>query len=203
MLRRITAGIVVCACAWVLTVLHASSVKEPVSPSTPNVSVPDGAMQKFRVVVILAGGDQLAGMLHMPFDTLTFRTAEKGRSLVRTEKLDTIKEIIFRRWCPRQRSEEKFLFFPCETEIVTAADTVFRCYDRISALDRFHLYSGEKKQYCYSYFYDYYKDGLWQNSGSPEKDFPQKNPHRKTVIKIIMTQGKTQNIIRDIIDLLK
>jgi hypothetical protein len=53
------------------------------------------------------------------------------------------------------------------------------------------------KRKIYSLFYDYFKKRRWINSGSSERNYPEKNPHRETLVRIEFLKAEKKDLLTE------
>jgi hypothetical protein len=182
-------AVIVLLAAWSLQA-PAQSVKEPVAPqvlSSENKKspAPESARMTLPVTLVFAGGERLKGQLYLKVRnfTLSGRETVTGRS--ETIALADVADISIRRWRAREHKKTRYLFVPCDVIITLAGGSVYRCgrMPLPGSID-FGDSPGKKSSF-YCTFYDYLEKGVWRNSRSRDRHYPELNPHPRTVVEII------------------
>lgn len=182
---------------WLHRALY--SIEGPASPSVPFVKEPAHQMHTYRVTVVFAHGGQLDGRIHLPSDTVHINVEREGKIVTINEKVMAINEISFNRWKGTDKGSGGYIFNTVLVEVILNRDNARIIAVRIPAFNRFILETSKGKQICFNYYYDYYINGVWKNSGSTEKAYPDTKPHPDTVIKIIFNHNRTESPVGELL----
>ncbi len=163
-----------------LNLLLFSQVKEPGRPDIPEIDNSVISGFKFKMRIILQGKTSPIeeGMV-LDSDVLT--TADN-----RVLKLNDISKINITLWEKRSKIN-RHIFYPSQYEIF------FRDYRKVIINGNIELLnrvkrSNKKSGYIYLYYYDYFKNGKWINSGVSDFNAPVSKPAEGCAVSIELIQ---------------
>jgi hypothetical protein len=169
----------------------------PSGPKDPSVEFNfNGSNEKtFPVEIDCAGIQKINGKIYLKTANISF--VNNGEKL--QIKIEDLKSIEFLEWREKADENNSFIFIPSK---VFLEDKKGHQYD-LNELPEFNMieYSeNSKRKKMYAYFYDYWKNGKWQNSGTEDRSYPLKNPLQGTMLKIIFIESN--DTINDILKIL-
>ncbi len=177
-----------------------SSSNGPRSPKEPlslpvEVRDPKDAGRKtdLPATIVTARGDKKTGTLVVKFGTIEIETMEEGARRKMAVAIADIETIEFIRWRGVERRKNEFVFYPSETKIILRDKKALAGTGRIALLNRLAFKYGGESLFIYSYFYDYWKNGTWKNSGQTAREHPETNPIGDTLVKIIFIRDEMKN----------
>lgn len=175
----------------------AVEVRGPHEPSSPAVEMrdPDGAVKETDcpATIVTARGGKRTGTLALKPGKIELEVMENGARRRMSVSLADVESIEFSRWRGTERRKGEFVFHPSEARIVLWNRKVLLCTGGIPLLNRVSFtYRGERR-FIYSFFYDYWKNNAWKNSGQRGRDYPETAPFGDTLVKIIFIRGDMIN----------
>ncbi len=177
--------------------------RSPKDPAAPTVEVrdrkDDGKERVVPVTIVTARGDSRTGSMALQFGSIEVHAAEEGTFRKRTVPFGEIESIEFTRWRGTERRKNEFTFRHWEVNIVLRDKKALRCRGTIPVLDRIHFRDSRGRRAVYSFFYDYWKDGVWKNSGKSDRSYPETNPLGDTLVKIIFIKEEMKNFLEKLL----
>lgn len=135
-----------------------SQVKEPARPFTPGInSIDEFESFKFKVKIAVQGRDDfIAGEMILNSDVLN----TPDNKII---KIKEISKITVQMW-ERRTTINNNVFYPSRYELLFNDNRKIIINGNIDSLNK--IKTGNKKSgYIYFYYYDYFKNGKWINSG--------------------------------------
>ena len=173
-------------------------VDQKKSPQQKNIQQPKNPQVIFKnpitsfhynVTISYANGAKEQGSIEVPFKVITVMY-KQGKAIVkRTESMSALKSIQFLKWKIEKKKSNAYGFFPNNITVIFKDRTIIERHGNIKGFNKLTFYRKDKpKKFIYSFFYDYWINKMWQNSGKREADFPETNPHKDTVVSILFHQ---------------
>lgn len=138
--------------------LHAGEIKIPDPPNIPEINADmDHQVFKYKVKIFLQGiPDPYEGEIVLNSDVLIINN-------FKSIKVEDVRKIIVKSW-GKSKNLNKYIFYPQEYEIILRDYTKVNFNGNFDTLNKIRILN-KKNTYIYLYYYDYYKDGKWINSG--------------------------------------
>ncbi len=175
----------------------ANGPRSPEDPSAPSVEVRDrrdsGRATDLPATVVNARGDKRTGSLVVKFGSLEVETMEGGARRKTAVAIADIESIEFTRWRGTERRKHEFTFYPSDMKIILRDKKMLLCTGGAALLNRLAFRSGGESRFIYSYFYDYWKNNAWRNSGQSDRNYPETNPFGDTLVKILFLREEMKN----------
>lgn len=154
-----------------------SQVNNPVIPEIPEINSDiDTAIYKFKTRITIQGkSGMLEDIIVLNSDTLT----TSGNQKIKIKDVFRINILL---WEKRTRVN-KHIFYPAKYELLLHDYRKIILNGNIELLNR--IKTGSKKAaYFYSYYHDYFQNGKWINSGSPDFNEAVSKPADGSIIAI-------------------
>ncbi len=178
----------------------ASSSGGPVSPkdpSSPSVELRDpgeaGRKSDLPATIVTARGDKKTGTLTVKFGSIEVSADEGGTLRKMSLPIAAIDSIEFTRWRGVERRKNEFAFYPAGMKITMLNKKVLLCNGGVSLLNRLAFRDSGGSRFVFAYFYDYWKNGAWRNSGQSDRSYPETNAPGDTLVKIIFLTEEMKN----------
>jgi hypothetical protein len=176
------------------SVMAAADPRPPAEPTDPVVdfSAPSSTASQFLVFsasLISATGQRMSGSLLLKFDSIGIDIGKNGSVEKRKIEILRIKRIDFIEWKGKSLGNNGFVFYPSRTRFTLQDGESHVCDHDIGVLNRMLFKDSGGTRAVYTYFYDYRKQGVWENSGRPEIDYPENNPLEDTIVTIIFDRN--------------
>ncbi|HOT47151.1 MAG TPA: hypothetical protein PLM53_19670 [Spirochaetota bacterium] len=169
----------------------------PKDPSSPSVELRDprdaGRKSDVPATIVTARGDRKTGTLTMKFGSMEVSAEEGGAHRKISIAIAEIDSIEFTRWRGVERRKNEFAFYPAKMKITLLDKRVLMCNGGVSLLHRLPFRDGGGSRFIYAYFYDYWKNGAWKNSGRSDRSYPETTAPGDTVVKIIFLKEEMKN----------
>lgn len=169
----------------------------PKDPSSPSVELRDprdaGRKSDLPATIATARGDKKTGTLTVKFGSMEVSAEEGGAPRKMSLSIADIDSIEFTRWRGVERRKNEFAFYPAGMKITLLNKKVLLCGGGVPLLNRLAFKNGGESRFLYSYFYDYWKNGAWKNSGQSDRSYPETNAPGDTVVKIIFLKEEMKN----------
>lgn len=181
-----------------------SEVKEPNNPGVPDVRFDNKQLSSFPAEIIFASGMHKKGIIQFPGKSIKYYQVVNNVKKYKEVSISDIKAIEFYEWKGEKKWKGNYIFYPSFLKVHLKDRKIMEITSNISELNKIEFIDREKKYLFYTYFYDYRKNNKWLSSGIIDFDYPEKNPHSKTVTKItFIKSGKgidLNNLIKKILE---
>lgn len=182
-----------------------SQIKKPVDPNTPSISFKEKKSENsYPVLIDFIYDKKIRG--NVIFGVRRIGIPGRGGEGTRYIKILNIKSIDFIKWRGKEYQENSYLFKPSIIKITMNDGSSLTLNGNISRLNRVRFLPDGKSSIknVYSVFYDYYKNKKWVNSGYSERNYPEKNPHRETLVRIEFLKSEKKGLLTgEILKILK
>lgn len=162
----------------------------PVEPAEPRIDVPS-AREKNEVqpaTVSFGDGSTEKGTISLPGGAITFMEPGTREPVTIPVRDVALVEIVT--WKGHEYRKFSYVFNPLEYRIVLRDGTERLVRRDIQGLFKLRFTGSDgTERVLFTYFYDYWKDGGWQNAGSTDFRHHEKNPHPETVVRIRFDRG--------------
>ena len=164
--------------------LYAMEVKEPVKPHTPDVDssrfksfTTDEVKNNISVDVLfyVHGMDAQRGRAFFPESFFSIQISgvnPPGRII----KIGDLRDIKILQWKGRTEKKRAFIFYPEKYVLNLRSGESIEVEKNISFLNNLRLERGGRGESFYSYFYDYYRNGLWVNRNETDPETESQAP---------------------------
>lgn len=145
-------------------------VKIPVVEDIPDVGLNTAEIsEKYKAKVTLYGKEPLLGEIVLNTGASITPSGDRERIY----QFSNISRITVSMWS-RQRKGSGWIFYPESYEIILKDGTRVVHSGNLEFLNRIRFAGhGGRTVYLYTYYYDYFKGGMWVNTGTPgEKTAP-------------------------------
>ncbi len=149
-----------------------SGPEEPVMNSDLIISDP-GGKYFFDLTLKISGRADLVGRVNFGTPNFYASVENKGRELF---YLKDLKSITVRKWSPEKKGKRTFVYYPRGYEFILRNGRKISVSGNIPLFNVIKLNSKGKRLIRYSYFYDYIKDGKWENRKKEESSIEADTP---------------------------
>ncbi len=171
--------------------------RSPRDPAAPSVDLRDRKdaerVSDVPVTIVTARGDSTTGFIDLQSGFIEVQAAEEGTYSKKNVAFGDIQSIEFTRWRGAERRKNEFVFRHWEMRIVLIDKKALQCRGNIPALNRIAFRDSRGGRAVFSFYYDYWKDGAWKNSGRTDRIYPETNPLGDTLVKIIFIKEEMKN----------
>ena len=148
-------------------------LKEPALPVIPEVDVTEQSAGSLKAQVTIYGGSAVKGELRA--DPASSISGPGGRML----PLYSVGKITVKRWSMK-REGCNTVFYPDLYELILKNGGPVSVSGNIPFLNRMKISVNGRDRTLYTFYYDYYKNGAWVNSGTAGSSEPSSAPAKGT-----------------------
>jgi hypothetical protein len=175
-----------------------SEIKKPVDPHTPSVDLKEKKREhSYPVLIDFPQNKKIRGSIL--FNIQRIRVLVSGGGGSRYISISEIKSVDFLQWRGKEYRENSYLFKPSKTKISLNDGSSLIISGNLPLFNRVRFLPRGKNaiKSIYPVFYDYYKNSKWINSGSRERDFPENNPHKDTLVRIVFLRARKNDLLTE------
>ncbi len=180
------------------------SLEIPKEPAIKNVKQSSSKKIVRTVDIFMTGGEKFNGRIS--FFKNKFYVSNKNKNITnkREFEIKNLKSYIVKSWVPSKKRKKTYVFYPnlIEFSFVDGSRIIGKDFNGV--FFKLKLNSGKKNIIKFSYFYDYYTDGNWENSKNKDFDFPNLNPlvgvvnkiefHKDTILQNSSDKSKLEGV---------
>jgi hypothetical protein len=177
------------------SVMAAADPRPPAEPAGPVVdfSLPaktsGSQFLVFPASLISAKGQRMSGSLLLKFSTIGVDVGENNPAEKIEIEILHIRRIDFIGWKGKALGNNGFVFYPSRTRFTLHDGESYVCNHDVGEFNRMLFKDSRGTRAMYTYFYDYRKQGVWENSGKTEIDYPPNDPLPDTIVTIIFDRN--------------
>jgi hypothetical protein len=105
---------------------------------------------------------QFQGIIHLKTFKISIVTEKNGFKFFKELHLDEIKQLKIKKWFGFKNKDGSFVFYPYLIEITDIKGTSFDYNQNIKEINQILFETEYGKTKFFSYFYDYFKDNVWE-----------------------------------------
>ena len=173
--------------------VYAQEINKPVEPAVP-ISIPSvveddkppaetAQEATIPATLVFASGEQLKGRMIIYDDGFVIPAKETALKRRIVLSYSAISEITALHWKGSEKRKAEYYFTPSSVTVKMKNGEIYRC---VKMMEKINFVDSEgNRNVFFTGFYDYLKNGKWENSGKKGKDYPTQNPNPRAVISII------------------
>jgi len=172
-------------CIIITVTTHAfSQFKNPADPIEPKMDevILKGENLSYQVTLNFANGKTQNCKLLFPVDKISVKLSNKQNKSFLISEINSIECV---NWQGEKKSKDTFLFKPNKVIINLKNKSVI---ETIGIYKDFLTINAEnpegKKMKYYMFYYDYWRNNVWDNSKQNDRSYPESHPNPQTVVKI-------------------
>jgi len=148
-------------------------------PKIPDINFNDISNKDYNVKLTFNNKEMAEGSIQLRLSSITVYVEKKRVQI----NISQISSIVIKSWKGYKRGDSAHIFYPIVFEISLSDKNKYIAYN-VPGLLKILFKQNISQKYVYSYFYDYWKNNKWQNSGSSILSYPETNPHPQTLVQI-------------------